>query len=194
MTYNWNVPLHYVPGHLIELHSNASTLPILSAYSFFWRFSVEQYLPANAGVGLLHSCNLVLLPPPQVVEQEVQEPQLPHPPWTVTQIQYKVHMHSHTIRLWRLQNKCVAYHTRTMMLIAVFFLRRVSSTWWATIHFNNTLRPGTPLPSPSTANWTLTNAPIIPLTINYKRQIFRNMIQIHWSPFARFAIMFCYDK
>ena len=80
MKYNFNVALNYVPGHFIELHSNASTLPILSAYSFFWRLSVEQYLPSYAGVGLLHSCNLVLLPPPQVVEQEVQEPQLPHPP------------------------------------------------------------------------------------------------------------------
>ena len=93
MMYNCNVALIYLPGHFIELHSNASTLPIFSAYSFFWRPSVEQFLPSYAGVGLLHSCNLVLLPPPQVVEQEVQEPQLPHPPWTVTQFSIKLRMH-----------------------------------------------------------------------------------------------------
>ena len=77
-----------------------------------------------------------------------------------------------------------------MMLIAVFFLRRVPSTWWATITFNNMLRPGTLLCSSSTADWTFTNAPIIPLTINYERKFFLNMTE--YDAIHSYGVLSCF--
>ena len=50
--------------------------------------SPTQSAPPPSGAGLLHSLDLLCLPPPQVAEHEPYEPQLPQPPFSV-QTAYK---------------------------------------------------------------------------------------------------------